>query len=212
MKTWKSVMLVVLAVGLLATPAFAQQDMEMEAAAAELTSSESRKAKNAVDNAKPGRLFFVVQQFTGSFADVAGYVDTVQREAEAQGLLKGSTVPTSVLILYEDPTGKDTFRMGVGYQFSSRQNVRAPFTTETLNERRIARFDHRGPYRRLANVHAGIRRQARAKDVETQWPVVQRLLEDPRKVGQDNVRTELLVPLAGGGGGVGRERVRKAKN
>ncbi|MGZ5442612.1 MAG: GyrI-like domain-containing protein [Thermoanaerobaculia bacterium] len=169
-----------------------------EEAPADLTPAQMRKAAAAVDNAKPVKLYFVVQEFTGSFADVAGYVDTVQREAESQGLLKGSKAPTSVLILYEDPTGKDSFRMGVGYEFSSKQKTKAPLKDETWAENKVARADHRGPYRQLENVHREVEKRAREKDEGTTWPVVQRLLDDPRKVPPSEIDTQMLVPLTGG--------------
>lgn len=179
---------------------------EEERVAPGLTEAQARKAAAAVDNARPARLHFVVQEFTGSFADIAGYVDIVQEEARAQGLLRGTKAPTSILILYEDPTGKDRFRMGIGYEFSSRRKVKAPLKNETWNKNKVARAEHKGPYRQLEAVYEEIEKRAERKGEETSWPVVERLLDDPRKVAPANIDTQMLVPLVSG-----RARERRAK-
>lgn len=204
MKTRKLFVTLVVTFAMFGLQAVAQEE---ERVAAGLTAAQARRAAAAVDNARSVRLHFVVQEFTGSFADVAGYVDTVQKEAEAQGLLRGTRPPTSVLILYEDPTGKDRFRMGVGYEFRSRQKVKAPLKNESWNPNKVARAEHKGPYRQLEAVHEEVEKRAKRKGEDTSWPVVQRLLDDPRKVAPADIDTEMLVPLVGGAGG----RERRAK-
>jgi hypothetical protein len=141
-------------------------------------------------------MFVVVEEFTGSFKDVDAHLASFQKEFTAQGLNKGLKAnPTSILIIHEDPTGKASFRMAIGLEVPGRLAAKAPLKVEELNEPRAAHYTHTGAYERLKNVHDGIDEHAKASRAITRWPVVLRLLSDPKKTPPGQLKTEMIVPL-----------------
>jgi hypothetical protein len=194
---------VLVGLGLSAVPASAQKPQVTKAAPAMerleshgLNAGEMAKAKLAVERPGSNKSFAVVEEFTGSFNDVDAHLASFNKEFNGQGLNKGlKGNPTSILVIYEDPTGKSSFRMAIGLEVPSRMAVKAPLKAEAFNEPKAARFTHVGGYERLKNVHEGIDEHAKARKVATHWPVILRLLSDPKKTPAGQLKTEMIVPL-----------------
>lgn len=165
----------------------------------DLKATELQKLKAAAAAPRPVRFEAVLQEFSGSFNDVASHFEAFRKEFESQGLAAKdlATAPTGILVLYEDPTGKASFRMAVGVQVPARVEVKAPLKTDTFRVNAAARYKHVGPYERLKNVHDALSKQAKGVGkAAPSWPVVLRLLSDPRSVPAARLATEMVVPLS----------------
>jgi len=172
-----------------------------------LSTLEVRKAKLAVDRMKRTKMSLVVEEFTGSFTDVAAHFNSFNMEFGAQGLDEGlNTPPISVLVLYEDPTDKAAFRMAVGLEVPADVSVKAkpPLKAERFVHERSARYTHMGSYDRLKDVHDELIKVATTKKVATarkgiaqksRWPVILRLHDDPKKTPADRLVTQMIVPF-----------------
>jgi len=190
---------------LLVVPASAQKAPKAEAMKLEahgLQPAEMQRIQVAVSRPVAIRANAVVEEFTGSFNDVDAHLASFNKEFLAQGLNKGlKGNPTSILIIYEDPTGKGSFRMAIGLEVAGNVAAKAPLKVEQLNEAQAIRYTHVGPYERLQNVHEGIVEHIRAnkmlaaRSANANWPEVLHLLTDPKKTPAAQLRTELIVPV-----------------
>jgi effector-binding domain-containing protein len=162
--------------------------------------AEMRSIQSEVAEAKPLSSWAVVQEVNGSLDKVDGYLAAFMKELSSQDLDASleSFDPTAVLILYEDPGSKREVRMAVGLTAPARLRVREPLKAVRLRAERAVRHVHVGPYEQLGRVHAAVAsslsRQA-AGGGRTGWPVVLRLLNDPRLVKPEAIRTEMIVPV-----------------
>jgi len=167
-----------------------------------LTTEQVSKIKLAVERPVALSLWAITsQEFTGNFASVKQHLDEFQAELKKEGLDKQikEKYPPGLLILLEDPTGKGEFRMKVGCEVAEKLSPKAPLSIEQIQHPQAVRYLHTGRYADLANLHAGIRanlKTSKAHISETKWPVTLRLLDDPAKVGEDKVRTEMVVPVS----------------
>lgn len=168
-------------------------------AAQELTPDEQRGVRAAVGKPSAVSFWAVTQDFEGNFDSVDSHMATFKQQAIAQRIPNAS--PVGILVLHEDPTGKSRFRMSVGVALSQRVDVKAPLKAEQMSFSSAVRYRNVGPYDRLKAVGPGIEKilkqpgsGARARSVR--WPVVLRLLDDPKKVNPKQLRTELIMPIS----------------
>jgi hypothetical protein len=168
-----------------------------------LPAAEMRSIQSEVAEAKPLSSWVVVQEFNGSMDKVDGYLATFMKELSSQNLGESleSFDPTAILILYEDPGSKREVRMAVGLTAPARLRVKEPLKIQRLRAERAVRHVHVGPYEQLGRVHAAVasslsRQVAGGEARRTGWPVVLRLLNDPRLVRPEAIKTEMIVPVA----------------
>jgi DNA gyrase inhibitor GyrI len=170
-------------------------------AAAQPSAKQTQSIRTAIAGAKPATLNAVVMQFTGTFDDLPTRFEEFTKTFEAQGLSKRKlpSNPTGIYVVYEDPQGKSTYKLGVGVQVPAKLDVKEPLTAETFSHQRAARVTHVGPYKDLGNVRNEFVRAAAAtpavKDSKAAFPVIARLLNDPRKVPEKDRRAELIIPF-----------------
>ena len=180
----------------LAIPALAQ---------AELKATEKKNIRTAASRPVAFHGFGVVQEFTGNFESVAKNFDAFSKEFRDQKI-KGKPGDPALLILLEDPTGKSEFRYVLGYVVDGRREPKAPLEIREMDHPQAVRVTHIGDYRELEEVHTVVRSslkevrgQKETKEVlgqkETKFPVVLRLLNDPRKVAPARRKTELIIPV-----------------
>jgi hypothetical protein len=172
----------------------------------ELNAREMKAVQAAAQKPAKVALWALTQEFTGSFETMPKQFDEFNKEFETQKLASNfKTRPTSVIILHEDPTGKSEFRFSLGLEVPRRFEVKTPLKIEQLEKPEAVRFTHVGPYQRLKAVHDAIEvnlkksRYANAAPGSVRkadWPVVMRLLNDPRKVQPAQLRTEIIVPAS----------------
>src|SRR5690349_20894041 len=79
------------------------------ARAQELSAKEMQAIRASVARPAPATLCAVTQDVEGNFDNVDALMAKFEAEAKAQGIPNAN--PTGILILYEDPTGKSSFRM-----------------------------------------------------------------------------------------------------
>jgi len=74
------------------------------------------------------------QDFTGNFDSVSGNLAAFTKEFQSQGLDKRlPTAPTSILVLNEDPTGKQAFSYSTGFPVPVKLEAQAPLkSVQTL--------------------------------------------------------------------------------
>jgi DNA gyrase inhibitor GyrI len=170
-------------------------------ATAELKPAEVKAVRAAAANPKATTVFAVTMDVEGNFDTVDEAMAKFEREAKAQNVANAS--PVGVLILYEDPEGKSSFRMSVGVTLSKRVEVKEPLKVGQYKFT-AARHVVTGPYQKLSPVgrtlHAAIKERATrysaAAKANTNAPfAVLRLLNDPKKVKPEQLRTELIVPI-----------------
>ena len=187
--------------GLFGLSASAQTD----AANMQLSARERVSIKTAVARPAATTFWAVTQDFEGNFDNVDAHMATFTKEAKAQSIVNAN--PVGILVLYEDPTGKSQFRMGIGIALTRRVEVKAPLKVEQMSFSETVHYTHVGPYGQLGKVHEEIatalkkrpktaaKGAAAARVKNTSWPVVLKLLNDPKKVRAQQLRTELIVPI-----------------
>jgi DNA gyrase inhibitor GyrI len=154
-----------------------------------------RSVQSDVANAKPLSSWLVVQEFRDSFQKAEEDLATFQKEFSRQNLdesLRGFD-STAVLVLYEDPTGKQEFRHALGLTVPAPLPVKEPLKVERLRFAKAVRHTHVGPYEELEKVHAAVASALHGS--RPGWPVVLVLLDDPRRVSRQAIRTQLVVPV-----------------
>lgn len=175
----------------------------MQAETAQLSARELQTVRASVARPVAANFWAVTQDFEGNFDNVDEYMARFEKEARAQNLPNAN--PTGLLILYEDPTGKSQFRMAVGIALTRRANVKAPLKIERMSFSRAVRHTVTGPYRKLDPVGqalVGAVKEKRMKvkgaatALNTSGPFAAvRLLSDPKKVRQEQLRTEVILPV-----------------
>jgi hypothetical protein len=137
----------------------------------------------------------VVQQFTGNFESMAGNFNTFSNEFRAQKLQAAANQAPLVIIL-EDPSSGQ-FQYLLGYPVQAGVQPKAPLQLHPIAHEQTVQYTHVGAYETLGNVHAGIKTSVmELHQKETKFPVVMRLLNDPRKVGAAQRKVEMIVPTS----------------
>lgn len=190
-------LIAVLSIGLTAASVGAQEPTP-------LGQAELGAIRNAVNNARAVSFWVVVSEFTGSFQDVQGQIETFTKEFSNQNLgpfLEGYH-PQSVLVLYEKPGAGKKSRMAVGLTVPAHLMVKEPLRAEWIRFPSAAVTTHVGPYEQLGSVHDAILRPLQQAPQQAQdtgsprgWPVVLLLLNNPAYVQPNEIRTEMIVPL-----------------
>lgn len=187
----------------------AQQPTKPEPAAqdtAQLSRATVQSVRTALASAKPARVDTVVMQFTGTFDDLPKRFEEFTKTFEAQGLSKRKfpSNPQGIFVVYEDPEGKSSYKLGVGVQVPNKVDVKDPLRVETFEVKAAARVRHTGSYKMLGQVRNAVDKEAQggkgpkaaaAPARRAGFPVLARLLNDPRKVPDNQRRTELIIPV-----------------
>jgi hypothetical protein len=179
----------------------AQQTGKPEAA--QVPGVEMKAIQEAIANPRPATVQVVLMQFTGTFDDLPRRFEEFTKAFEEQGFSKQKLAsnPTGVYVVYEDPEGKSTYRLGVGVQVPSKLDVKEPLRAETLQTKTAVRVTHEGPYKNLGNVRNAVVRASEGAGAKalagrkSGFPIVARLLNDPRKIPENRRRTELIIPF-----------------
>jgi effector-binding domain-containing protein len=169
----------------------------------ELSAREMQSVRAAAMRPAPTALYAVTQDFEGNFENVDALMARFAEEAKRQGLPNAN--PVGVVFLYEDPTGKSQFRMGVGITLARKAEVKEPLKVTEMRVTAV-RATHVGSYQQLGRVYNVIENTVKesrpqAKGVaamprETSWPVILRLISDPKKArAAGEIRTEIIVPI-----------------
>ena len=190
--------------------AYAQQP------AIKLSATQLSTIRSAVLKPVAVSLWTVSEDFTATFDTLPAKFDEFSKEVRSQKLdaQMAGAPSSSVMILREDPTGKSEFKVSVGMQVTKKLDVKAPLKIEQVEQSHAIRYAHTGSFQSLSAVHTGIRETLVKNPIKlslktavttatpattlnnTSWPVVVRLLNDPRKVAPAAIRTEMIVPTS----------------
>jgi len=170
------------------------------ARAQELSAKEMQAIRASVASPAPATLWAVTQDVEGNFDNVDALMAKFEAEAKAQGIPNAN--PTGILILYEDPTGKSSFRMAVGITISRKVDVKEPLKVRQWSFPAV-RHTVVGPYQKLDPVGRAVLTSLREKPPKTtrmaaggEAPFAAlRLISDPKRVKPEMLRTELIVPV-----------------
>jgi len=150
--------------------------------------------KAAVAQPKAFKSEAVVQEFTGDFASVQKNFQSFSDETKRQKIQAAPNQP-SILILLEDPTGKQQFKYAVGYPVAGNIQPKAPLRLANTEFQQAVHVTHVGPYTELDQVHGHVTEHLKEKQQGTRFPVVLRFLNDPRSVSPAQRQTEVIAPL-----------------
>jgi len=201
----KRFMLAAAALTIAGLPAFAQvlkgsqvelkpQELQVRATELKLQPTQLRSIRLASSRLVAFNGFAVVQEFTGNFESVAKSYDEFSKEFRDQKIQAAPNQP-AILIITDDPSSGQ-FQYLVGYEVRGKVEPKAPLKLRQMEHPEAVRFTHVGAYEQLGNIHAGVRASVKEfHQKETKFPVVLRLLNDPRKVGPGQRKTEIIVPV-----------------
>ena len=174
-----------------------------------LSEREIRSIDLSVTRAKSVALTAAVQETAGELSEkfLQAQIEAVLDEIVRQGadFNWGTFRPVPIVILYEDPTGKDRTRMGVGIAVPPNTKVSAPLRIENFRQLKAVRHVHKGPHSELASVYRyvgeslrknpgrGVGAAARAQSEG--FPVVLQILDDPTRFRPEDVRTVINIPV-----------------
>lgn len=183
-----------------AVNAAAQPKMQIEDKAspmlAKLEVGEQQRIRAACARTAPVSITAVIQEFNGNFDSVGGHMDEFLKEFKEQKLntgLRGN--PLGLLIVESEPQG-NSGRLAVGVEVTGNLQPKAPLKLEHFNAPQAIRFVHEGEYSKIEHEHRAIEETAKNTHKRgTAYPVVMRLLDDPRKVGPNKARIELVERL-----------------
>lgn len=154
----------------------------------------------AVMNAKPVSWLLVTQTFYGTMGQTDAFLATFMNEITAQRLgpsLVGPEVKP-LEILHDNPDEMGTIDIELAFPIRPGVTVAPPLVLRPLSFPKAVFYTHQGDYSQLSGVHARIDRSVQnvAPTYRTAWPVVLRLLTDPRAVSSPTlIKTEMIVPL-----------------
>ena len=158
-----------------------------------LTAQDERAVRNAVGKKGPISLNVVVQEFTGSFENVEGYMDRFLKEFEGQEAARQITTSAGPFMrILEDPTGKSSFRMEIGLTVQERLPVREPLKFEQIRYAEAVRYNNVGSYDKLPRIYRIIEKSLRKNPGD--WQPVMLLNFDSPKKGPDKTKAEMIVP------------------
>jgi hypothetical protein len=190
------------AVGSLALATLSPAQDTSKASAAQ--AGEMKAIRAAIANPRPATVNAVVLQFSGTFDDLPKRFEEFTKVFEAQGLGKRKlpSNPTAIYVAYEDPEGKSTYKLGVGVQMPGKVEVKDPLRVETFENQKAVRVSHVGSYKELGNVRNLVDKESQGRGAakaiagsRSRFPIIARLLNDPRKVPDRQRRTELIIPF-----------------
>jgi len=137
----------------------------------------------------------VVQEFNGDFESVAKNFDTFSAEFKAQKI-QAAPGQAAVLIVLDNPSN-GSFQYLVGYEVKGKVETKGALKLRQMEHPSAVRYTHVGAYEELGNVHAGVASSVKEfHQKATSFPVVVRLLNDPRKVSPGQRKSEIIVPVS----------------
>lgn len=165
-----------------------------------LNSEQMRTIQANTINPRSVALMAAVKDYTGPFsledigAQIASVIDEMIRQG--QDYAWNNFRPVSIVVLYSDPTGKDQVKMGIGITVPSKLELKEPLRFEQFKFRNAVRHVHRGPLQQLDLVFRGVDKNLRskAKSEGAGWPVVLQILDDPRRIEPQQLRTVINIP------------------
>lgn len=203
MQSLKKIMLAVLSLTFFGISASAQsepskapkQGLEAQAKELKIKPIELKGIRRASARPVAFNALAIIQEYTGNFESVAKNFDEFSKQFREQKIEAKPGQP-ALLILFEDPTGKSDFHYAIGYTVQAKVEPKAPLKLHRMEPAKTVRFTHVGAYEELENIHAAVRTSVKEIDrTETKFPIVLRLLNDPRKVSPAERRTEIIVPV-----------------
>lgn len=157
-------------------------------------SVERQVFQSAVEDAGPVSFWAVVQKFEGSLEESGAYLEEFLKHYEGQGLdhaLVGFE-PTAIIILHSEPDGANAKGL-IGLTAPAKLDTKDPLMPYRIRFDEAATYLHVGPYEQLGEVHERLAGAAGARSSTTEFPVVLRLLNDPRLA--KTPRSQLVVPV-----------------
>jgi hypothetical protein len=177
-----------------ASPA-AKVELQETPELSKLHPAEAQKIRAAVGRPAPSTIWAVIQEFNGSFDSVGQHMDELEKELKAQKLVPAAGNHTGLLILFDEPHG-GVGRMAVGVEVASSLPAKAPLKSEQFSAPQAVRYVHVGDYANLEHEHRAIEEVSKNTHKKgTSFPIVMRVLDDPRKVGPGRARIELVEKL-----------------
>ena len=158
-------------------------------------------AKRAVGKAGPATIHTIIWEFNGNFGDVPAKMKEFGDQLEKQKIARQREKPTAIVVLLEDPTGKQTFRLAVGVETQGTVKVKEPLKSEMYHMSKAAKISHTGPYEQLGAVHDAVAREAHGRKLKAnsagEWkPEIIKYLNDPTKVPPAERKSELIEPVS----------------
>jgi len=164
-----------------------------------LRATEVRSIKAQAATPVAVSFYAVTQEFEGSFESIGANLTEFRKNFDAQKIRTAAN-PTPIVIYYESPEGKSSFRYAVGLKLAKAVEVKAPLKGEKMSFPRAVRHTHVGPPEQLGEVHATIRKALPKKgramaQPDTKFPVVVEIPDDPAKVSKARFRETMIVPI-----------------
>lgn len=159
----------------------------------ELTREQTAAVERGVRGAKALTMAIVSQPFEGTLDEVDGFLATFMKEFEAQGFAKDVAIDARpLLLLYSNPDEGSRIKMEIGFPVAAGREAKAPLKLDTLKTSKAVKVGHRGAYGQLSAVYRTV--ISKTPGGAERWPVVLRLLTDPRVVAsEEEILTELIV-------------------
>lgn len=115
-----------------------------------------------------------------------------------QGLIpaRGKDAPPMGIFPTSPSSPSQIIRYRIGFVVKSKVPVQPPLRITSITLPSATKYTHRGRFERLFDVHSKLDKSLRqlGKKKGT-GPVVQLYLDNPEKVGLDQARTEIVVPV-----------------
>jgi len=83
----------------------------------------------------------------------------------------------------------------LGFPVQEKIEVKAPLSIRMIHFPKVARYIHKGVYANIGKVHTLFEANIQTRGLASQKEVVLRYLDDPSKMLETEVRTEILIPL-----------------
>lgn len=167
-----------------------------------LSAAEVRSIKARAASPASVSFFAVTEDFEGSFDSVGSNLAEFRKQFDGQKI-KTVANPTPIIVYYESPEGKSSFRYAVGLRLPKAVQVKEPLKGQQMYFARAVRHTHVGPPEQLGQVHATIQKNLRkpakanmaAAEPNTKFPVVVEIPDDPAKVSKARLRQTMIVPI-----------------
>lgn len=169
-----------------------------------LSAAEVRSIKAHAERPEAVSFYAVTEDFEGSFDSIGANLAEFRKQFDEQKI-KTIRNPTPIIVYYESPEEKSSFRYAVGLRLPKAVQVKAPLKGQEMSFARAVRHTHVGPPEQLGQVHATIQKSLRkpaktkagrvAAQPTTAFPVVVEIPDDPAKVSKARLRQTMIVPI-----------------
>jgi effector-binding domain-containing protein len=134
-------------------------------------------------------------EFKGSYDQMAANIQKFMQEFFKQGL-----TPAGPLVgLYfnaADTVPESELRWAIAFPIDKAAEVKTPLRKREFPAGKVAKYLHVGPYSGLGGAYQKIFDFLKESRYQALWPTMDRYLNNPMQVKPEELKTEILVPVA----------------